>query len=159
MDCTHRQITKIAREVSKFTVRTLKLEGVGTAEYDFIHAVRKTPGITQAGVREILGLDKGAAARRCANLEAKGYLTRTPDPADKRSSLLYATEKAQYLKNSKASIETAAYAFLMQALTGEEQAQFAALLQKVYLRSKSESKAGFKNLAAIVAKGQKGEQA
>ncbi len=43
MDYTKRQITKIAREVNKFTVRMLKTEGVGSAEYDFIHVVRKNP--------------------------------------------------------------------------------------------------------------------
>ena len=47
MDATKRQITKIAREVNKFTARMLKLDGIGTAEYDFIHVVRKNPGITQ----------------------------------------------------------------------------------------------------------------
>ena len=34
MDSTKRQITKIAREVSKFTMRMLKADGIGTAEYD-----------------------------------------------------------------------------------------------------------------------------
>ena len=46
MDSTRRQITKIAREVSKFTVRMLKTEGVGTAEYDFIHDMN---GIRRSG--------------------------------------------------------------------------------------------------------------
>ena len=32
MDITQRQITKIAREAGKFTSRTIKEEGVGTAE-------------------------------------------------------------------------------------------------------------------------------
>lgn len=50
MDITERKITKIAREVSKFTVRQLREEGVGASEFDVIHAVRKNPGITQAGV-------------------------------------------------------------------------------------------------------------
>ncbi len=56
MDKTARQITKIAREVSKFTTRSLKAEGIGAAELDFIHVVRKNPGITQAGVRAYLEL-------------------------------------------------------------------------------------------------------
>ena len=76
MDATKRQITKIAREVSKFTVRTMRREGVDSGEFDVIHAIRKNPGITQAGVCEITGLDKGAVARQTANLEAKGYLIR-----------------------------------------------------------------------------------
>ena len=34
MDKTERKMTKIAREVSKFTVQTMKEEGIGTAEFD-----------------------------------------------------------------------------------------------------------------------------
>ena len=71
MDQTGRKITKIAREVGKFTVQTMKEEGIGTAEFDFIHLVRHNPGITQTEVRETLKIDKGAAARRAASLEAK----------------------------------------------------------------------------------------
>lgn len=41
MDITKRKITKIAREVSKFTVRTLRAEGVGPGEFDVLHAIRK----------------------------------------------------------------------------------------------------------------------
>lgn len=64
MDDTQRKITKIAREAAKFTVQTMKAEGIGTAEFDFIHLVRHKPGITQAEIRETLKIDKGAAARR-----------------------------------------------------------------------------------------------
>lgn len=146
MDTTRRQITKIAREVGKFTVRMLKADGVGTAEYDFIHVVRKNPGITQAALREILTLDKGAAARRAASLEAKGYLVRKPNPADGRSQLLYATDKADSLKNSKASVEAMYYEWLEEALTPEDNAEFCRILSILYARSKAESKAGFPNL-------------
>ncbi|MEA5038269.1 MAG: MarR family transcriptional regulator [Clostridiaceae bacterium] len=146
MDNTKRQITKIAREVSKFTVRMLKIEGVGAAEYDFIHAVRKNPGITQAALRELLTLDKGAAARRAASLEAKGYLVRSPNPEDGRSQLLYATEKADSLKNSKSSVESLYYAWLAEVLTPEDTAEFCRVLNILYTRSKAESKADFPNL-------------
>lgn len=148
MDTTRRQMTKIAREVGKFTARMLKGDGVGTAEYDFIHVVRKNPGVTQAEIREILSLDKGAAARRAASLEAKGYLVRRPKPGDGRSRLLYATEKADSLKNSKASVEALYYEFLEEALTPEENAEFCRLLGVLYERSKAESRAGFPNLTA-----------
>lgn len=64
MDKTERKMTKIARELNKLTVQTMKEEGIGTAEFDFIHLVRHHPGITQAQLREELKIDKGAAARR-----------------------------------------------------------------------------------------------
>ena len=150
MDGTERKITKIAREVSKFTVQTMKEEGVGTAEFDFIHLVRHNPGITQTQVRENLKIDKGAAARRAASLEAKGYLIRKPNPEDGRSQLLYATPKAEQLKNSKAHIEALFYEWLLAELPEEEKKSFSETLGKLYLRSKKESRTGFLNVSRLV---------
>lgn len=150
MDKSKRQITKIAREVSKFTVQTMKAEGIGTAEFDFIHLVRHNPGITQAEVREKLKIDKGAAARRAASLEAKGLLIRKEKPSDGRCRLLYATEEAEKLKNSKASIEAAFYEWLIKDLPQEDQREFCRILNILYERSKRESRAGFPNVAAQI---------
>lgn len=150
MDNLIRDITKIAREVSKFTVRTMKAEGIGTAEFDFLHVVRKNPGITQAGIREILTLDKGACARRAASLENKGYLVRKPNPKDRRSACLYATPKAEQLKMSKAAIETRYYEWLFSGLTKEERQTFLSLLHKIYQRNKEESKAGFVHIEKLI---------
>lgn len=151
MDKTERKITKIAREVGKFTVQTMKEEGIGTAEFDYIHLVRHNPGITQAEVRERLKIDKGAAARRAASLENKGYLVRRPNPDDGRSQLLYATEKAENLKNSKAFIESIFYEWLLAELPEDEKEAFCSILDKLYWRSKTERRAGFKELQKLVA--------
>ena len=150
MDITKRQITKIAREVSKFTVRILREDGIGTAEFDVIHAIRKNPGVTQAGVCQITGLDKGAVARQTANLEIKGYLTRKENPADGRSQLLYATEKAEGLKNSKAHIEAMFYEWLLADFTEADKSEFAKLLDSLYLRCKSESSTEFLQMTELV---------
>ena len=150
MDETQRKITKIAREVGKFTVRTMKEAGIGTAEFDFIHLVRHLPGITQTAVRETLQIDKGAAARRAASLEHKGYLVRKPNPQDGRSQLLYATAKAENLKNSKTEIETFFYKWLLSELTEEEKTAFCDTLDKLYWKSKQERQAGFKNLTRLL---------
>lgn len=151
MEQTGRKITKIAREVSKFTVQTMKEDGVGTAEFDFIHLVRHNPGITQAKVREQLKIDKGAAARRAASLEAKGYLERRPNPKDGRSQMLYATPKAESLKNSKAYIESVFYEWLIAELPAEERDAFCQTLDTLYWRSKRQSRAGFPDVSQIIA--------
>ena len=143
MDITERKITKIAREAEKLVLKTLREEGVGTAKIDLIHALRHNPGCTQAKLAEILHADKAAIARRTKNLEAKGILVRQDDPKDKRSKLLFPTEKAEKLKTSKAQIETTFYEYLADALTKEEAEIFAALLDKLYTASKTESRAGF----------------
>ena len=144
MDVTKREITKIAREVAKFTARTMKADGVGVAEFDVVHAVRKNPGITQAEICKILGADKGAVAKQTTNLEAKGYIRRAENPADGRSQMKY----------SKAHIESLFYEWLLEALDEDEKSEFARLLDRIYRRCKEESKAGF---AAMTARIQEGE--
>ncbi len=146
MDITERKITKIAREAEKLVLLALREEGVGTAEIDLIHALRHNPGCTQAMLAEILHADKAAIARRTKNLEAKGFLVRKDNPNDRRSQLLYPTGRAETLKSSKAEIEAAFYKYLTTALSAEEADTFAALLDKVYTASKTESRAGFPHL-------------
>lgn len=148
MDETGRKITKIAREVGKFTVRNMRREGVGAAEFDIVHLVRHHPGITQTQVVQALNMDKGAAAKRVASLENKGYLIRRPNPADGRSQLLYATEAADGLRNSKAHIEEVFYTWLLEDLDREEAEQFCATLDKLYQKSKAQRKADFRDVAA-----------
>lgn len=148
MDETGRKITKIAREVGKFTVRNMRREGVGAAEFDIVHLVRHNPGITQTQVVQALNMDKGAAAKRVASLENKGYLIRRPNPADGRSQLLYATETADGLRNSKAHIEEVFYTWLLEDLDREEVEQFCATLDKLYQKSKAQRKADFRDVAA-----------
>ena len=153
MDITKAQITKIAREVNKLAVKTLKKDGIGTSEFDLIHVVRKHNGITQAEICQILGTDKAAVAREVTSLIKRGYLTKKKNPADGRSSLVYPTEKAEELKISKKHVETAYYEYLLEALNDEEKENFSMLLNKLYLRSKEESKAGFPNITKRIEEG------
>lgn len=153
MDITKAQITKIAREVNKLAVKTLKKDGIGTSEFDLIHVVRKHNGITQAEICQNLGTDKAAVAREVTSLIKRGYLTKKKNPADGRSSLVYPTEKAEELKISKRHVETAYYEYLLEALNDEEKEIFSMLLNKLYLRSKEESKAGFPNITKRIEEG------
>lgn len=143
MDLSERKITKIAREAEKLVLYSLREEGVGTAEIDLIHALRHNPGCTQATLAELLHADKAAIARRTKNLEEKGFLVRKNDPNDHRSQKLYPTEKAETMKSSKAEIEASFYEYLLSSLKEEEKEVFAELLDKLYLTSKKESRAGF----------------
>lgn len=127
-------------------LRTLRENGIGAAEIDYIHALRHCPGATQAQIAELLHADKAAVARRTESLEAKGYLVRRENPADGRSRLLYPTDKAEALKVSKAEIEAAFYEYLTATLTADEQQVFGALLDRMYRASKTESREGFPHL-------------
>ena len=64
MDITERKITKIAREAEMLVLRTLREEGVGTAEIDLIHALRHHPGCTQAALAELKPLMAGGSGEK-----------------------------------------------------------------------------------------------
>ena len=147
MYITERKITKIAREVGKFTVRTLKAESIGPSELDFIHAVRKKSGATQAEICAVLGMDKGAAARLTASLESKGYIIRKDNPDDGRSKLLYATELSETLKGSKARIESSFYEWLTEPLSPNDKEEFSRILDIIYRRCKAERQNDFADIA------------
>ena len=98
-------MTKIARELNKLTVQTMKEEGIGTAEFDFIHLVRHHPHHTGAAAGRIKDR-QGSCGAPGGKPGSEGYLIRRDNPEDKRSQLLYATKKAEGLKNSKVSIES-----------------------------------------------------
>lgn len=146
-DDSIRYMSKIVRELNKLIIHTMQEEGIGTGEIDLIHTVRHHPGISQKEIGELLNMDKGAMARRVASLERKGYLTREPNSKDGRSQLIYATAAADSLKNSKAHIEEVFFTWLYGELSQQEQEDFQNILNKLYLRSKKESRSGFPHVA------------
>lgn len=152
MDLSKRQITKIARESNKLVIRTMKEGGIGSGEVDLIHLIRHNPGISQKEISQQLNMDKGAVARRTANLEQKGFLVRRENPADGRSQLIYPTEKAEDLKTSKAMVEAAFYEWLLEELKSEEKEIFLKVLDQLYWRSKKESRSGFPHVTELLSK-------
>lgn len=149
MEHSARKIAKIARETERLVLLAMRGEHIGTAEIDCIHAVRHHPGITQTELAAALNTDKPAIARRTASLERKGYLRREPNPADGRSQLLYPTEQAQNLRNTKAASEDAFYEYLLSGLDQGDREKFLELLDILYRRSKEESRSGFPHVSAI----------
>lgn len=142
MDPTKRQMTKIAREVSKLAGRMLRDQGIGTAEFDVVHVIRKIPGSPKPGSVTSSASTRAPWPGQIASLEAKGFLIRKENPQDGRSQLLYATEKADQLKNSKAYIESVFYEWLLEPLSDQQRQEFAATLETLYLRSREQSPGG-----------------
>lgn len=143
MEHAARKITKIAREAEHLVLLAMRLEGIGTAEIDCIHAVRHHPGITQTELAAALNTDKPAIARRTASLERKGYLRREPNPEDGRSQLLFAAPRAEGLRDRKAEAESAFHDYLLEGLDAQARENFLAALDILYCRSKEESRRNF----------------
>lgn len=145
-DTKNRYMTKIVRECNKFGAMNAKMHGVGSGEADVIHLVRHHPGISQQQIADELGIDKAAVARQTANLEKKGYLVRKPSATDKRAKSLFPTKSAEALKNEKTNTEEIFYDWLFSGLSQKEKETFFLTLEKLYHRSKEESRSGFPHL-------------
>ena len=127
--------------------------GLGLRNLTLFHLVRHNPGIDPGGGAGTAEDRQGSCGETGCQLENKGYLYRKPNPEDGRSQLLYATEKAEQLKNSKAAIESAFYEWLLAELPEEEKEAFCKTLDTLYWRSKQERRAGFVNVAKCVVEG------
>lgn len=77
--------------------RLMEPLGIGPGQYAYILAVCDTPGITQDRLTVELMYNKSSVARAIAQLEKNGFLRRETDQADKRSHLLYPTDKCTAL--------------------------------------------------------------
>ena len=147
MENEGRKISKTARELNKLVLKMTKEDGIGSSEIDLIHLVRHNPGISQKEVGEKLNVDKGAIAKRVASLEKKGYIYRENDVNDKRKHYLYALPKAENLKNTKVDIENIFYDWLFLDLDEKEKEMFLDTLDKLYQKSKKESRSDFVNIS------------
>jgi DNA-binding MarR family transcriptional regulator len=147
MENEGRKISKIARELNKLVLKMTKEDGIGSSEIDLIHLVRHNPGISQKEVGEKLNVDKGAIAKRVVSLEKKGYIYRENDVNDKRKHYLYALPKAESLKNTKVDIENIFYDWLFLDLDEKEKEMFLDTLDKLYQKSKKESRNNFINIS------------
>ena len=64
--------------------------------------------------------------------------------------MLYPTEMAEGLRNSKEQVEAAFYEWLLDGLEPEEAERFCETLDKLYLRSKAESRSGFGHVMPLI---------
>lgn len=68
--------------------------GIGSYQDSYIINICKHPGITQEQLSKLIYAHKSSVARQLGSLEEKGFVIRKPDPYDKRSLLVYPTQKA-----------------------------------------------------------------
>ena len=75
--------------------RTQKFEslGINCYQYSYILNVCANPGISQEKLARAIFIHKSNAARQLSVLEEKGFIERKPDESDKRSLLVYPTQK------------------------------------------------------------------
>ncbi|MFF1483773.1 MarR family winged helix-turn-helix transcriptional regulator [Streptomyces sp. NPDC058319] len=99
--------------------------GITASQFEFLRHLRDHPGARVGDLAEFFAIGVGATSKGMDRLEARGWIRRTPNPADRRSSLLELTDTGTALANAAETTFTA-ISTLIQAALAPEQLQAAA---------------------------------
>lgn len=133
---TDRMLVEIARYSSQYREEKLKPMGLKSCHASYLMEICAQPGISQDTLAQRICISKSSVARQVAVLEADGFLSRIPLPADKRVMQLYPTEKALALYPDIQQVLCSWEDWLTAQLEETEMARLAALLQQLKERAK-----------------------
>lgn len=89
-------ISRVYRKGGSFISDRLADYNIGSGQYTYmIHLGKHGDGINQEKLSEEVFIDKAMTARAMKKLENEGYIIRETDKNDKRSKLIYLTDKGK----------------------------------------------------------------
>lgn len=137
-----RQISVTYRCAMRYRERELDDTGLAGCQTPYLMALYRHEGLTQEELARYLNVNKSSVARQLASLEEKGYIRREPDPQDRRSLLVYPTEKANALQDRMRHVLRDWSAYLTDDFTDEERETLSRLMGRVAERAEAYVKGG-----------------
>lgn len=89
----------IARLIGVEYNRIMKPMGLTTPQFRMIMQLQRQDGITQSHLANILAVGKVSTSGLIDRLEQSGWIERRPDPNDRRSNLIYLTDKGHEIED------------------------------------------------------------
>jgi DNA-binding MarR family transcriptional regulator len=86
--------------------RVLERYGFGRAHHRVLHFVNRNPGLTIAGLLDILGITKQSLSRVLRDLVDGGFIEQRSGERDRRQRLLRLTPSGQALANELLALQT-----------------------------------------------------
>ncbi len=127
-------LRSVSNAVSQGFARRVEAEGVTVAEWVFLRVLYEGEGIAPSLLAERMGMTKGAISKLADRLLEKGHIERQANAQDGRAHTLSLTPAARTLVPRLAALADRNDAEFFGGLTGPEQRQLRALLQKIALQ-------------------------
>jgi len=108
---------------------------LSSGQFPLLFHLSHQQDVTQEALARHLHLDKGAIARAARKLEDAGYISRTPDPANRRAVRLLLTEKGEQTVTEMQKIHREWEDQVSEGLSTEERTDLNALLYKIAMNS------------------------
>jgi DNA-binding MarR family transcriptional regulator len=116
-------IAVFAQEMAAFDVTAV--------QFAIMQTLLDTPGADQISVAQRVVMDAATSGAVIGRLEARGWLRRESDAADKRRKLLWLTDEGRKVANQMKRPVQKVQDKLLAPLTEQEQVQLVALLMKI----------------------------
>jgi MarR family transcriptional regulator for hemolysin len=130
-----------ARQIVNADLRPLNLS---SAEGNILlHLLLQDQEIGQEQLAEQLDISKPAVSRALDSLEIKGFVTRQPDPDDRRMHRIRLTEQARKIGPAVVQAYNQLYALAMQGISQEELDYFVKLFHRIsenFVRAQAKNK-------------------
>ena len=137
-----RQISVTYRCALRYREHELADTGLAGNQTPYLMALYHHEGLTQEELARYLNVNKSSVTRQLAYLEENGYIRREPDPADRRSLLVYPTEKANALRERMRGVLRDWNAYLTADFTDAERETLSQLMARVAERAEAYVKGG-----------------
>ena len=132
-----RQISVTHRCAMRYRERELADTGLAGCQTPYLMALYRQEGLTQEELAHRLNVNKSSVARQLASLEKQGYIRREPDPDDRRSLLVYLTERADALRDRMRHVMRDWNDYLTADFTEEERETLSRLMGRVAERAEA----------------------
>lgn len=91
-------VSDIARLIGVEYNRIMKPMGLTTPQFRMIMQLQREDGVTQSRLANILAVGKVSISGLIDRLEQSGWIERRPDSNDRRSNLIFLTDKAHEIE-------------------------------------------------------------
>ena len=127
----------ISRCQAIYRSEKLKADGICAGHHAFILSISKNPGHSQEDLSREICLNKSTVARTLNHLESFGYISRNPNPDDKRQFLVYPTEKMLEILPEVREISKEWNDCISEGISEEELEIFHSVLSRMECKAKS----------------------
>jgi len=124
-------ISDVARLMRTAFDRRVRKLGLTRSQWLVINRLHRRPGATQSELAEMLEVEKPTAGRMVDRMEAKGWVERRADGADRRVNRLYLTNEADLIQLRLAKISDRTIDDALSRLSAGERDQFSEFTARV----------------------------
>lgn len=124
-------LSDVARMMRAAFDRKVKRIGLTRAQWQVLALLYHRPDVSQTELAELLEVERATAGRIIDRMERKGWVTRVPDPADRRINRLRLTPEAHDIEEEMGRAATDLLDDVMATLDEEEREALAEMLGRM----------------------------